>query len=89
MLSILPRFLARWYSRAMPHVKQLSNRRRSPEAVFTEVYERGHWGGMPGEFYSGSGAHEEGIVSAYVSMVSRTADSYAHGASGSVLHFTL
>ncbi len=70
----LSRLLATGYSKAMPRLKWLINRHRSPQAVFTEVYERGSWGGMPGEFYSGSGTHEEEIVSAYVSGVSRTAD---------------
>jgi SAM-dependent methyltransferase len=58
----------------MRRLSGLRNRYRSPEAVFTEIYERGHWGGTPGEFYSGSGTHDEEIVSAYMSTISTFVD---------------
>lgn len=39
------------------------------EQVFTEIYEKNKWGGVPGEFCSGSGSSNAHVVSAYVSML--------------------
>lgn len=45
------------------------------EEVFTEIYERNLWGGVQGEFCSGSGSSNEDAVSAYISMVAEKASS--------------
>jgi hypothetical protein len=39
-----------WKDRRFRHL-----RNKSPEKIFTDVYERNAWGGAPGTFYSGSG----------------------------------
>lgn len=45
------------------------------EQVFTEIYEKNKWGGVPGEYCSGSGSSNEHVVSAYVSMLVERATS--------------
>jgi hypothetical protein len=49
--------------------KQIRNRNKSIEEIFTEIYEKNKWGGSQGEFYSGSGSTDERIVSAYLSAI--------------------
>ncbi|HWO73199.1 MAG TPA: class I SAM-dependent methyltransferase [Dehalococcoidia bacterium] len=46
---------------------RLSPANRTPEEVFTEIYEEGDWGGSG--FFSGSGSHNAEIVAPYVRAV--------------------
>lgn len=48
---------------------------RSPEAVFTRIYESNGWGGAAGDFNSGSGTSCETITDEYFKVVS----DYLHG----------
>lgn len=43
---------------------------RTPAQVFGRIYRHGHWGGVPGEFYSGYGSHLDEYVEPYVAAVS-------------------
>lgn len=48
--------------------------RKSAAEVFSEIDARGTWGGRPGEFSSGSGTRNEGVVTPCVSVIERLAD---------------
>jgi SAM-dependent methyltransferase len=61
------------YSAWRRALSQRHNRSRSTEEVFTSVYQQSLWGGVDGEFCSGSGSSDEEVVSPYVAMIARLA----------------
>jgi SAM-dependent methyltransferase len=73
--KLVPEFLFKRYSRFKRLRAQRHNRNKTTEEVFTEIYEKNKWGGLQGEFCSGSGTANEQVVSPYISMVSEKASS--------------
>lgn len=58
----------KWYRRWRP-----TPQTTDPKAVFSKVYAQKLWGG-DGDFYSGSGSHEERIIRPYVGAVANLID---------------
>lgn len=54
--AVVPAGLRNQVARWRVTLKRRSDRTKSTQAVFTEVYARNDWGGQPGEFYSGDGS---------------------------------
>lgn len=50
-------------------------RGKTPEDIFTDVYQKNKWGGTPGEFNSGAGSTEGSVTGPYVEMVRTLAES--------------
>jgi hypothetical protein len=67
MLELYWRFL-RWR-------KHKQNSSRNVKEIFSSIYSKNEWGGTRGEFCSGNGSTDERVVSLYVSMVARFAQS--------------
>ena len=57
--SIVPAPVILGYRRALLHRKRKLNAGRSLPEVFEDVYQRGGWGGTPGQWCSGSGSAPE------------------------------
>lgn len=74
--KLLPSVVANSYRKVRRNIVALKNKKKSTEAVFTEVYQLNKWGGVLGEFCSGSGSTNDEVVSAYVSMVKQEAATY-------------
>lgn len=70
---LVPRFMREAYARRRRQRIQQANEDRTPEEVFTAIYQSNAWGGVPGEFYSGSGTADAHIASAYLTAISALA----------------
>jgi SAM-dependent methyltransferase len=67
--ALLPNVLIDLY-RGLCRVRdQRQNLKKTAEQVFTEIYKKNKWGGLEGDFCSGSGTADERIVAPYVAMV--------------------
>ncbi len=69
----LPKQIAYWMRTIRQAVRHVQNQQRSPEEVFTETYINNKWGGVTGQFHSGSGTANESAVSQYISAISEIA----------------
>jgi SAM-dependent methyltransferase len=74
MHKLTPDFAIDYYRRFNRYREQQKNLRRTTEDVFTEIYQKNKWGGVSGDFYSGTGTTDQQAVAAYTSMVSAQAD---------------
>jgi len=70
---MLPSSILDRYRRFKRFRGQARNRHKSTEEVFTEIYATNQWGGVSGEFSSGSGTRDKQIVAAYVEMIRQIA----------------
>ena len=68
--QLVPDWARHRYRRLRRFAEHAINRQRTPEQVFSRIYERGLWGGMPGTFCSGSGSSDEHAVE-YVKALGR------------------
>lgn len=70
---VIPRSLkSLWWAYTARRDQLELEQARSPEEIFSAVYKRGHWGKSSNpdqKYFSGSGSHDEYIVSTYVSAV--------------------
>src|SRR5688500_6115842 len=72
--QFVPGWARRNYRRLRRLAEHAMNRRRTPEQVFSLIYERGLWGKSAGQFFSGSGsvdAHGLQYVSMLADYISR------------------
>ncbi|MEQ7154012.1 class I SAM-dependent methyltransferase [Brevundimonas aurifodinae] len=69
--KIAPPGLVEIYGLVRRKIYDARNLDRSPQAVFSEIYSKGLWGGQRGVFHSGTGSHTASIVEPYVGLVSR------------------
>ena len=71
-MILLKYFVPGWakqqYRRLRRVAEHAVNRQRTPEQVFSRIYERGLWGQSAGEFFSGSGSVDSHALQ-YVAMV--------------------
>ena len=68
--QLVPHWARHRYRRLRRFAEHTLNRQRSPEQVFSRIYEEGLWGRSEGGFHSGSGSVEAHAV-AYVQALSR------------------
>jgi Methyltransferase domain len=66
---VLPGQVTRAYHEYRQHRLSRRNQRMTTEEVFTGIYTNNRWGGRPGTFNSGSGSHEDAIVSPYIAKI--------------------
>jgi len=69
---MLPSFVLDRYRKFTRFRDQARNRRKSTEQVFTDIYANNKWGGVTGEFSSGSGTRDMQIVATYVEIIKQT-----------------
>jgi SAM-dependent methyltransferase len=74
MNHFVPDWARRNYRRLRRIAEHTMNRRRTPEQVFSRIYDRGLWGKSAGRFHSGSGsteAHAREYVKALAAYIGR------------------
>ncbi|HSY45831.1 MAG TPA: class I SAM-dependent methyltransferase [Steroidobacteraceae bacterium] len=50
-------------------LNERNQRKKTCEAIFTDIYARNLWGGQHGTFWSGSGSHNERVTKPYVQRI--------------------
>jgi SAM-dependent methyltransferase len=70
---VAPSFLVDGYRRLRRFLEDRQNLQKNTEDVFTEIYQRNKWGGLRGQFYSGSGSDNKQVVAPYVAVISELA----------------
>jgi len=66
----LPKWFLKLHGKWWLYRWQKENASKSAEEVFTRIYERNEWGGVPGEYFSGPGSIDE-TVSIYVETIKK------------------
>jgi SAM-dependent methyltransferase len=73
-MAVIQRLVPGWARRNYRRLRRLAehtlNGQRTPEQVFSRIYERGLWGKSTGQFYSGSGSTDAHAV-AYVDAIAQ------------------
>lgn len=71
--SLIPRPLLDRYRKARRLRQQQFNQGKSPEEVFTAIYENNIWGGSRGELCSGDGTRDQHVTAPYVALLQQQA----------------
>ncbi|MCP3683596.1 MAG: class I SAM-dependent methyltransferase [bacterium] len=82
----MKRFITKWLSiscinklrKIKRHFENKRNANRTAGEVFAEIYRKGKWGRVRGEFCSGSGSIAAEIVNPYVSMICQYLQAFGH-----------
>lgn len=74
--NLIPYPLLTAYRKWKLNAKQRSNRLKSTQEIFSEIYRTNEWGGKPGEFYSGDGTTDPAIAGSYLKCVAELAEKY-------------
>jgi hypothetical protein len=76
--QLVPGWARQNYRRLRRFAEHTLNRQRTPEQVFSRIYERGLWGKSTGQFYSGSGSTDTHAV-AYVEAIAKYVAAHSIG----------
>lgn len=79
MRRMLPQSLVKLMGGCLRIIRGQIDSRRSPERVFTEIYRKQLWGGVPGGICSGGGSHDARVTGSYLDMVRDHCRSDSHG----------
>lgn len=72
ILQFVPAPLFRLYLRIYWYIESLSNRRRSHQEIFTEIYDKKRWGHSDERpFFSGEGSVSPELAEPYIALISK------------------
>lgn len=71
--SLMPKPLLSKYREVKRAINRNKNKKKSTEEVFSEIYEKGMWGGSADDYCSGSGTVHKEIADSYVTALEKLA----------------